>query len=78
MSILPPTRPMFPSDYELMLESQIEGMQAKIDMLMLEFCPDEMTEEQLANWEIHQKALSESASAVIDMAIKDATSEGEE
>ncbi len=28
--------------------------QAKIDALMLEYCPDEMTEEQMANWERHQ------------------------
>lgn len=30
-------------------------LQAKIDALMLEFCPDDMTKEQLANWEAHQR-----------------------
>lgn len=30
--------------------------QAKIDALMLEFCPDEMTPEQLTRWEAHQRA----------------------
>jgi len=32
----------------------IESLQAKIDALMLEYCPDEMTKEQLTNWAEHQ------------------------
>lgn len=32
-----------------------EYLQSKIDELMLEYCPDEMTEEQLNNWKKHQK-----------------------
>lgn len=32
----------------------VEALQAKIDALMLEYCPDEMTPEQIANWERHQ------------------------
>lgn len=32
-------------------------LQAKIDSLMLEFCPDRMTEEQKDNWADHQKAV---------------------
>lgn len=31
------------------------GLQAKIDALMLEYCTDEMTEEQITNWGKHQK-----------------------
>lgn len=31
--------------------------QAKIDALMLEYCPDEMTPEQIAEWERHQRAV---------------------
>lgn len=31
------------------------ALQAKIDQLMLEFCPEEMTQEQIENWEKHQK-----------------------
>lgn len=38
------------------LESENEAMQAKIDALMLEFCPGEMTAEQLERWASHQKA----------------------
>jgi len=29
---------------------KIDALQAKIDALMLEYCPDEMTEEQKARW----------------------------
>ena len=30
------------------------ALQAKIDELMLEYCPDEMTPEQIAEWERNQ------------------------
>lgn len=33
---------------------KIQSMQAKIDALMLEFCPDEMTAKQKDNWAKHQ------------------------
>lgn len=36
-----------------------DALQAKVDELMLEYCPDEMTEEQLRNWESHQRAFNE-------------------
>lgn len=32
-----------------------ERLQAKIDSLMLEYCPDEMTPEQIENWKQHQR-----------------------
>lgn len=35
--------------------NEIEAKQAKIDALMLEYCPDEMTPAQLQNWASHQK-----------------------
>lgn len=31
-------------------EAKLAKMQAKIDALMLEYCPDEMTKEQVSNW----------------------------
>lgn len=34
--------------------------QAAIDRLMLEFCPDEMTPEQLEEWEKHQRVVPKS------------------
>jgi hypothetical protein len=35
-------------------QPSIDALQYKIDNLMLEYCPDEMTKEQIANWEKHQ------------------------
>jgi len=36
------------------LADQLEAAQAKIDSLMLEYCPDEMTPEQMAEYEKRQ------------------------
>lgn len=45
-------------EYQILeLHQQLDAKQAEIDQLMLEFCPDEMTEEQLNNWKCHQKAV---------------------
>jgi len=38
------------------LRAALAAAEAKIDALMLEYCPDEMTEEQTANWARHQVA----------------------
>ena len=35
-------------------EKVVGAMQAKIDALMLEYCPTEMTHNQIKNWENHQ------------------------
>lgn len=35
-------------------KEKAENQQAKIDALMLEYCEDEMTVEQVANWMKHQ------------------------
>lgn len=35
--------------------SEIDALQAQVDRVMLEYCPDEMTAEQIANWGRHQK-----------------------
>ena len=37
------------------VDAKLKKQQAIIDALMLEHCPDEMTPEQMANWERHQK-----------------------
>ena len=37
-------------------ERNAQANQAKIDRLMLEFCPDEMTSEQKDKWAQHQQA----------------------
>lgn len=37
------------------LKEQLAAAQAKIDSLMLEYCPEEMTSEQMAEWAAHQE-----------------------
>lgn len=39
------------------VSKQIEYMQSQIDELMLEYCPDEMSQEQLDNWAKNQKVV---------------------
>jgi len=39
-------------------QNDCAALQAKIDRLMLEYCPDEMTPEQIENWGKHQRAVS--------------------
>lgn len=46
-----------PLDRAEQAERRAERLQAKVDSLMLEYCPDEMTPEQLAEWEKHQRAV---------------------
>jgi len=42
---------------EIIIEQkqQLAAAQARIDALMLEYCPDEMTKEQLVEWAKHQQ-----------------------
>ena len=35
-------------------DEDAQELENKIDSLMLEYCPDEMTKEQIENWEKHQ------------------------
>jgi hypothetical protein len=35
-------------------DAALQAKQAKIDALMWEFCPDEMTSEQITEWKKHQ------------------------
>jgi len=46
------------TDYDSIKESNA-SLQAKIDALMLEFCPDRMAEAQKENWADHQKAVKD-------------------
>lgn len=52
------------------LKKETEFLQAKIDQLMLEYCPEDMTEQQLALWACHQKAVSLETHNQIEQAIK--------
>jgi len=45
---------------------ELAEVQAKIDSLMMEFCPDEMTPEQIENWGRNQRAATPEESAAID------------
>lgn len=49
--------------------ARMEALQAHIDELMLEYCPDEMTPEQIEEWGKHQKPVSEETAARIDTAL---------
>ena len=40
-----------------------DGQQAKIDRLMIEFCPEEMTADQKATWTRHQRVVEDAPSA---------------
>lgn len=41
------------------LERQLAAKQAEVDALMLEYCPNEMSQEQLDNWAAHQRPAKE-------------------
>ena len=47
-----------------------DSQQARIDALMLEHCPDEMTPEQMAEWSKHQVAAPGFDEAALDAALK--------
>ena len=50
--------------------AEIERLQTRIDALMLEHCPDEMTHEQMAEWARHQVAAPDFDEAALDAALK--------
>jgi hypothetical protein len=37
------------------VKQYILNMEVKIDNLMLEYCPEDMTKEQIKNWQRHQE-----------------------
>lgn len=49
-----------------------DALQAQLDALMLEYCPEEMTEAQKANWAKHQKPASEEQQAEVAAALMEA------
>ena len=58
-------------DRVIELTKTVEFQQAKIDSLMLEFCPEEMTAEQFEVWAAHQQPVSLEETKKIDAAISD-------
>ena len=56
----------------LAYDTEIGHLQARIDALMLEYCPNEMTPEQINNWSACQQPISaEQCEAAIDSAMKE-------
>ena len=45
---------LVPQDEYNQLKAELASKQAKIDQLMLEYCPEEMDQEQKENWAKHQ------------------------
>lgn len=48
------------------MHNTILQQQAKIDALMLEYCPDDMTIEQIANWANNQKLIEFGGNLILD------------
>lgn len=46
------------------LKEQVQSQQAKIDALMLEYCPNDMTPEQLEDWGRNQKPVDDSGKVI--------------
>ena len=62
-------RRVFEAGYERGWEDrnrEVLALQAKLDAVMLEYCPDEMTEEQKAEWARHQTPASAEEQQAID------------
>lgn len=53
------------------LQAEVAAQQAKIDALMIEYCHEEMTGEQLANWSKHQVPATAEEHTAIDAALAD-------
>ena len=52
------------------LEAKIQSQQAKIDELMLEYCPEDMTQQQMDEWARHQRPVTKEEERRIDDALK--------
>jgi hypothetical protein len=55
--------------YWLTWQAARAPLQAKIDALMLEYCPDEMTPEQIDEWERHQRPVSREIDDAVQAAL---------
>ena len=61
--------------FALTVAAKADALQARIDDLMLEFCPDEMTEAQRANWARHQKPVSDDEQREVEAAVMGSNAE---
>jgi hypothetical protein len=53
----------------LSLIARIEELEAKVDSLMLEWCPDEMTPEQIEKWGSNQRPCAAEIDAALNAAL---------
>jgi hypothetical protein len=53
------------------LRIQVGDLQAKLDRVMLEYCPDEMTQKQKDTWVINQRPVDLTATKAIEAALRE-------
>lgn len=56
---------------EFVMEQQRDAARARVDALMQEYCPGEMTPEQRAEWAAHQQPVTPNVQAAIDAALRE-------
>lgn len=61
----------FQNEYIMQLSKEKCALQAKIDSLMLEYCPEEMTQEQVERWEENQVVSTYATNDNVDESLKD-------
>jgi hypothetical protein len=54
---------VFGSRLKTQIADELERLQARIDELMLEHCPDEMTPDQTLKWSTQQRIVSQAGSS---------------
>jgi hypothetical protein len=57
-------------------QRRASAAEARVDALMLEYCPDEMTPEQVENWKRHQRAATPEEEADVEAAISNTADSG--
>jgi len=51
------------------LRKKVKHLQFRVDSLMLEYCPDEMTKKQKKNWAKHQRPVDKKTEEKIELAV---------
>lgn len=59
------------ADEIVRLRAERDALQARVDALMQEYCPDEMTREQRATWAAHQQPVAPAVQSAIDAALRE-------
>ena len=65
---------LFTADQAKEMLAHVTGpLRAKLDRLMIEYCPDEMTPEQMENWGKHQRPVTPEQEAAVQRAVQSET-----